>query len=92
MVGFTDQSDPVEEDEGDRDYQIVEVTAEVSRKKQIEEFEPFTVTETLRAKVPADADIDAVSEELHDTAKEHVQRDLMKRVEEKEMKDQLEGN
>jgi len=89
MVGFADQQES--EDDGDRDYEIVEITTEVSRKLQIEEFEPFTVTERLRAEVPADADIDAVSEELHDTAKEHVQRDLMKRVEEKEMKQAMQG-
>lgn len=73
------------------DAVITEVTTRVARKVQIEDFEPFTVSETLTAEVSEGADTDAVSEDLHDMAKEHVQRDVMKRVEEKEMKDELEG-
>lgn len=80
-----------QDEESDPEYEVTEVSVTVSRRKQIEQYEPFTVSETLTAEVAADADIDAVTEDLHDTAKEHVQRDIVKRVEEKEMKDQLEG-
>lgn len=87
MVGITDV-----QDDGDDDYTITEIESHVSRKVQIEEFEPFTVGETLTAEVEPGADIDEVSEELHDKAKENVQRDIVKRIEEKEMKEQLEGD
>lgn len=80
-------------DSGDEssEYRITEVSVTVTRRKQIESYEPFEASETVTASVSESADIDAVSEELHDLAKEHVQRDIIKRVEEKDMKDALEN-
>lgn len=73
------------------DYSIKKVSVTVLRRKQIEEYEPFEASETITAEVVEGADVDAVTEELHDKAKENVQRDIVKRVEEKAMKDELEG-
>jgi hypothetical protein len=75
----------------DAEYTVTEVSVTVLRRKQIEQYEPFEAAETITAEVTGDADLDAVTEELHDQAKEHVQRDIVKRVEEKQMKDELEG-
>jgi hypothetical protein len=41
---------------------------------------------------PTDTEIEQVSEELSDLAKEHVQREIVKRVNEKEMMAELEGD
>lgn len=73
------------------DYRVTEVSVTVLRRKQIEEYEPFEASETITAEVVDGADVAAVTEELHDTAKEHVQRDIVKRAEEKAMKEELEG-
>jgi len=73
------------------DYTVTEVSVTVLRRKQIEQYEPFEASETITAEVMPRADIEEVTEELHDTAKEHVQRDIVKRVEEKQMKNELEG-
>lgn len=73
------------------DYTITEVSVTVMRRKQIEQYEPFEAAETLTAEVREGTDIEAVTEELSDMTKEHVQREIVKRVEEKQMKDQLEG-
>jgi hypothetical protein len=75
----------------DADYRVTEVSVTVLRRKQIEEYEPFEASETITAEVVDGADIAAVTEELHGEAKEHVQRDIVKRAEEKAMKDELEG-
>lgn len=75
----------------DEDYVVTEVSVTVLRRKQIEQYEPFEASETITAEVSPHADLDAVTTELHDQAKEHVQRDIVKRVEEKQMKDELEG-
>lgn len=87
MTNFSSQN-------GDEDdetaYTITEVEVTVSRKTQLEQYEPFTVAESLTAEVDGDADIDDVTEQLNNLAKEHVQRDIVKRVDEQQMLAELE--
>ncbi len=69
----------------------------MSRRKQLEQYEPFEVSESITASFvtrdePTDTEIEQVSEELSDLAKEHVQREIVKRVNEKEMMAELEGD
>jgi DnaJ-domain-containing protein 1 len=77
-------------DDDEKPYTVTEVEITVSRKKQIENYEPFQVSESLSATVHNDCDIDTVTEELSNLAKEHVQREIVKRVEEQQMLEELE--
>jgi len=77
-------------DDDEKPYTITEVEITVSRKKQIENYEPFQVSESLSATIHNDCDIDTVTEELSNLAKEHVQREIVKRVEEQQMLEELE--
>lgn len=86
MTTFSSQDN----DDDEKPYTITEVEITVSRKKQIENYEPFQVSESLSATVHNDCDIDTVTEELSNLAKEHVQREIVKRVEEQQMLEELE--
>jgi hypothetical protein len=56
--------------------EITEVTASFSRKKQVQQYEPLTVTESVTAEVGDDEDPDEVAEQLHDLVQNHVQARL----------------
>lgn len=86
MTTFSSQDN----DDDEKPYTITEVEITVSRKKQIENYEPFQVSESLSATIHNDCDIDTVTEELSNLAKEHVQREIVKRVEEQQMLEELE--
>lgn len=86
MTTFSSQDN----DDDEKPYTVTEVEITVSRKKQIENYEPFQVSESLSATVHNDCDIDTVTEELSNLAKEHVQREIVKRVEEQQMLEELE--
>jgi hypothetical protein len=76
------------------EYEYTEVSVTVSRRVQIEQYEPFNAGVTLDVAVSGDAsneEISALTEHLHDEAKEAVQRDITRRVEEQQMLDQLDG-
>lgn len=85
MTTFSSQ-----DNDDEKPYTVTEVEITVSRKKQIENYEPFQVSESLSATVHNDCDIDTVTEELSNLAKEHVQREIVKRVEEQQMLEELE--